>query len=277
MTQVRAPSSSVDSSGLLLPPTRRTTTPDRPRIVAVDVMRGRSSVQIVDVCGKTVPSIGHAPWNGLHLADIVMPGFIFIDTLTLGLDLYTFRAPGILQRIAVCYAAAVLLRKLVSDLSPNDTVKGALKNNSRVLLMGLLCIIINWAIMLLGPQPEGCSRGSLTPQCNVASNIDRMVFGPEHMYSPLWDPEGLLSTLPTLATVALGLACGKFIQSRPSHTELLRLVGCGLLLALSGMALGIVIPGYTQAPVMLTYALLQLGLWMWICRWLSMRGIFVTI
>ncbi|EER17846.1 hypothetical protein Pmar_PMAR023776 [Perkinsus marinus ATCC 50983] len=124
--------------------------------------------------------------------------------------------------------------------------------------MGLLCIIINWAIMLLGPQPEGCSRGSLTPQCNVASNIDRMVFGAEHMYNPLWDSEGLLSTLPTLATVALGLACGKFIQSRPSHTELLRFIGCGLLLGLCGMSLAILIPINKTL-------------------WLSMRGTFATI
>ncbi|KAF4699591.1 hypothetical protein FOZ63_017661, partial [Perkinsus olseni] len=63
-----------------------------------------------------------------------------IGSLSFGLDIYSFRAPGILQRIAICYAAGVLLRKLVLDVGDNATLLGAIKNHSRVLAVGLGCL-----------------------------------------------------------------------------------------------------------------------------------------
>ncbi|KAF4696794.1 hypothetical protein FOZ60_015720 [Perkinsus olseni] len=234
MAHDRAQSSSQSNTmRLLLRASAGPTAPAPVRVVAVDVMRGvvMSLMLIVDVCGKVVPSIGHAPWHGFHLADIVMPGFIFslheanpsrnphtgeMDTADRQPQLWPgsllFRAPGILQRIAVCYAAGVFLRKLVLDVGDNATLTGAIKNHSRVLAVGLGCIVLHWAIMLLGPQPEGCPLGSLTPECNTAGYIDRLVFGDHH------------------------------IKAQPSPRETTQLVFCGILLAVLGAGLGTFIP-----------------------------------
>lgn len=40
---------------------------------------------IVDNAGRLIPSINHSPWNGLTLADFVMPFFLFMVGVSLGL------------------------------------------------------------------------------------------------------------------------------------------------------------------------------------------------
>ncbi|KAK2980052.1 hypothetical protein RJ640_000118 [Escallonia rubra] len=57
------------------------------RLVSLDVFRGLtvSLMILVDDAGGIVPAINHSPWNGLTLADFVMPFFLFIVGLSLGL------------------------------------------------------------------------------------------------------------------------------------------------------------------------------------------------
>jgi len=40
---------------------------------------------LVDYGGSIFPIIAHAPWNGFHLADFVMPFFLFIAGISLAL------------------------------------------------------------------------------------------------------------------------------------------------------------------------------------------------
>ena len=42
-------------------------------------------MMLVDYGGSIYPSIAHAPWNGLNLADLVMPFFLFIAGLSLAI------------------------------------------------------------------------------------------------------------------------------------------------------------------------------------------------
>lgn len=53
---------------------------DKRRLLGLDVMRGiaMAVMLVVDATGEAYPTIGHAPWNGLHLADFVMPYFLLI-------------------------------------------------------------------------------------------------------------------------------------------------------------------------------------------------------
>jgi predicted acyltransferase len=57
---------------------------DGKRLMGLDVMRGitMAVMLIVDATGEAYPTIGHAPWNGLHLADFVMPYFLFISGIS---------------------------------------------------------------------------------------------------------------------------------------------------------------------------------------------------
>lgn len=57
------------------------------RVASLDVFRGLCVflMMVVDYGGSIFPAIAHAPWNGLHLADFVMPFFLFIAGLSLAI------------------------------------------------------------------------------------------------------------------------------------------------------------------------------------------------
>eukprot|EP01018_Ginkgo_biloba_P019145 Gb_12199 [translate_table: standard] len=61
--------------------------PHRPRLASLDVFRGLTVALmiLVDDAGGILPAINHSPWNGVTLADFVMPFFLFIVGVSLGL------------------------------------------------------------------------------------------------------------------------------------------------------------------------------------------------
>ncbi|WJX36318.1 hypothetical protein P8452_24212 [Trifolium repens] len=63
------------------------TLPRPPRVASVDVFRGLSVflMILVDYGGSIFPIISHSPWNGVHLADFVMPFFLFLVGISLAL------------------------------------------------------------------------------------------------------------------------------------------------------------------------------------------------
>ncbi|KAL7094172.1 hypothetical protein ACP275_11G085200 [Erythranthe tilingii] len=79
-------SSSSSSPSHRLRPKASSTQPSS-RLVSLDVFRGLTVVLmiIVDDAGGILPSINHSPWNGLTLADFVMPFFLFMVGVSLGL------------------------------------------------------------------------------------------------------------------------------------------------------------------------------------------------
>src|SRR5206468_1404381 len=104
-------------------------------------------------------------------------------------DWATIRIPGVLQRIAACY----LLASLVELAAGVRAKVGAVV----VLLLGY------WLAMTLVRFP-GHEAGDLTRQGNLAAVVDRAFLG-GHIYRPgIYDPEGLLSTIPALTTTLIG-------------------------------------------------------------------------
>src|SRR5206468_1557825 len=102
---------------------------------------------------------------------------------------------GVLQRIAVCYLVAALLF-LTTGWRTQAIVTAAL-------LLGY------WGAMTLVPVP-GYGRGNLGPEGNLAAWLDRAVLGP-HIWraARVYDPEGILSTVPAVATTLLGVLVGR--------------------------------------------------------------------
>ena len=195
----------------------------------------------------------HASWNGLTFADIVFPFFIFVLGVTipysfskridegaskkklflkvvkrtlilfaLGLfinwfstfDLATIRVMGVLQRIALCYFFSSLIFLF-------------LKPKWRVLLTVAIPIMY-WLLMVLVPVP-GYGAGVLTEEGNLAFYTDRILLG-NHLYWGTGDPEGLLSTLPAIATSLMGVLAGAYLKSeRKNRAKALNLFISGLL------------------------------------------------
>src|SRR5204862_340761 len=112
-------------------------------------------------------------------------------------DLDTQRILGVLQRVAICYLAASLIFL-------HTGVRGQL-----LWLVGLLAAY--WMMMTLIPVP-GYGPGRLDVEGNFAHYVDRLVLG-RHNYgsTKTWDPEGLVSTLPAIATSLFGLLAGQIL------------------------------------------------------------------
>jgi len=121
------------------------------------------------------------------------------------LDLSTQRWLGVLQRIAICYLVA-------SALYLTTGVREQL-----IWIASLLSIY--WLVMKFAPVP-GYGAGHLDVERNFAHYIDSLVLG-RHNYAgtKTWDPEGIVSTLPAIATTLFGVMAGHLLRLRRELSE----------------------------------------------------------
>jgi predicted acyltransferase len=247
----------------------------------------------------------HAEWHGCTPTDLVFPTFLFcagvaivpalskklangaargpllfgigkrtLWLVLIGLSLPTFglltatdgkpfeerlaglRFPGVLQRIGVCYGLAALLFVTTSERVQRRVLFGCLVGSA--LLMTCVAVPgVGW------PDLAG-------PMTTLQGWLDRAVFG-AHIYKQgPYDPEGLLSTIPALATALLGVHCGRVLQRHEQLGErigaLLRL-GCLWMLAgaVWGWFLPINKPLWTPSYALWTGGIAAAGLGL--CVW----------
>jgi predicted acyltransferase len=147
--------------------------------------------------------------------------------------LETIRILGVLQRIALAYVLGALLT-LRTSVRQQAAIAAAL-------LVGY------WALMTLVPVPgEGAIGAALLdePARTLAAWVDRAVLG-RHIYSgtKLWDPEGILSTIPAVGTVILGVLAGRWLATpRPLAERLAALFAAGALGMMAGSVWGWAFP-----------------------------------
>jgi predicted acyltransferase len=177
-----------------------------------------------------------------------------------GLGLADLRIMGVLQRIALCYLAAAAL-----FLFTSARTRLAL---SAALLLGY------WAVLMLVPVP-GAGAGQIdTPELTLAAYVDRLLLG-GHLWAGadgLWDPEGLLSTLPAIVTTLLGVEAGRLLRrgtlSPTEHAVRLLVAGAALTAvgAMWGWAFPINKALWTSSYVLLTggLACTVLGVCIWV-------------
>jgi predicted acyltransferase len=236
----------------------------------------------------------HADWHGWTPTDLIFPFFLFIvgvsvpfsfgkrlaggdsrkallahilrrSVILFGLgifmaafprfDLLNVRIMGVLQRIAVVYLFAAPAY-LYLDRKRRGVAFG-------VLLLGY------WALLTLVPVP-GYGAGDLSPEGNLGAYLDRLILG-DHLWREMWDPEGLLSTVPAIGTTLLGIFAGEWIRGGASRTRVATgLVVAGLLGLSVGSAWGLYFPInkglWTSSYVVFTAgaASLLLGTMFWI-------------
>jgi predicted acyltransferase len=229
------------------------------RIISVDIFRGLTIALmiLVNTPGTwefVYPPLRHADWHGYTPTDLVFPFFLFIvgtsivfayrnkepdagtyrkitvrtlKLIGLGLFLGAFtlsfpffrefseiRFPGVLQRIGVVFFFAAILY---------------LNANWKVILAICTAILVGyWLWLGFVPLNGELPTFDRAPN-NWANYIDLQVFG-THMYKEDYDPEGLLSTLPSIASSLLGIFTGLILISKRPRKEVLMLVlGAGML------------------------------------------------
>jgi predicted acyltransferase len=274
------------------------------RLVALDVFRGVTMAAMVIVNNPGDWShvywpLRHAQWHGWTPTDLIFPFFLFIVGVAITLsrktarwsgilrrtaiifglglflnlyprfDLDTLRIPGVLQRIALCYGiAAALFRATAGDRRRQGI---ALATAAGVLMVAY------WAVMTLVPAPGGAA-GDLSRAGNLAAWLDRTLL-PGHIYRPEYDPEGLLSTVPAVATTLVGCVTGLWITSAAPHSRKTSgLAAAGVAGVAIGYAWNAVFPInkalWTSSYVALTagLALLLLALCYWLIDVRGWRG-----
>ncbi len=219
------------------------------RLVSLDAFRGATIALMVLVNdpgdGRTTYGpLQHSAWNGWTITDVVFPSFRWIAGVALtfsmakrleagisrtklftqalrraailyafGLFLYSFpafdfstsRVLGVLQRIAICYAIG-------SAIYLTTGVRGQI-----AWIVSLLTVY--WLMMKLIPVP-GFGAGDLAVGHNLANYVDNIVLG-HHNYrqTKTWDPEGIVSTLPSIATILFGILAGHILRLKRALAE----------------------------------------------------------
>src|SRR6476659_7192596 len=219
------------------------------RLVSLDVFRGITIAGMVLVNNPgswehIYWPLEHARWEGWTPTDLVFPFFVFIVGVAIPLafarrvesggskrDLYLkiikrtliifaiglflnglpyfglaeYRIPGVLQRIAVCYFFA-------SIIFLNTKVRTQI-----AITIGLL--LFYWLLVKFVPAP-GFAAGDLTKEGSLPSFVDRVVFG-NHVWrqANVYDPEGILSTIPAIVTALIGVLTGNWLRNERSRIE----------------------------------------------------------
>jgi predicted acyltransferase len=164
------------------------------------------------------------------------------------------RFPGVLQRIALVYFATSLIVLHAGVIAQAGI--------AAVLLLGY------WGLLHWLPNPHD-PAANLTPAGNVVRVVDQAVIGSNHLYTQgkteKTDPEGLLSTLPAIATALIGYMCGLAIQSGGANWGTVRLLlTLGAVYACVGLGWDYLFPIgkklWTSSFVMLTGGLGMMGL-----------------
>ena len=217
------------------------------RLLSLDVFRGATIAGMILVNNPGDEAVAywpllHAEWNGWTPTDLIFPFFLFIVGVSMAFSfgsrlergtprlellrhvlwrgailfalgmflngfpnhyqLSAWRVYGVLQRIAVCYVISAML---------------ALWTGRRGQIVALVsCLLGYWLLMRFVPVPGfGVPTHGfplLDPDRNIVAWLDRkLLMG--HLYEVTRDPEGVLSTIPAIATSLLGLLTGEWLRS----------------------------------------------------------------
>lgn len=250
--------------------------------------------------GTVYAPLLHAEWHGWTPTDLIFPFFVFIVGVSivlsrrrqntgvilrraaviygLGLllalyprfDFSIVRLMGVLPRLALCYLAAALIHRTLDTRNRSARASagppvgfgsiGAMLGVAAALLVGY------WALLTFVPPPGGVA-GDLTPSGNLGAWLDRTILGEAHLWrqSKTWDPEGLLSTLPAIATALSGVAAGLVLTSkRPAGSKVSWLLAAGAVSTALGLAWSLEFPInknlWTSSYVLFTSGLAAMAL-----------------
>jgi predicted acyltransferase len=131
---------------------------------------------------------------------LVVIGFYLSGATIVWYNFETMRIPGVLQRIAVCY--------LITSLIFIHT------NWKQQSIIAAVLLLLYWLLMTLVPVP-GCEIATVDDKgCNLAAWLDRTILTESHMWrsAKVFDPEGILSTIPAIVTTLSGVLTGSWIS-----------------------------------------------------------------
>ncbi|RZL68135.1 MAG: DUF5009 domain-containing protein [Pedobacter sp.] len=250
--------------------------PKSQRLLSLDFFRGLTVAAMILVnnpgsWGHIYAPLEHAEWNGCTPTDLVFPFFLFIvgvsiayamgskkldpathnktilkalkralTLFSLGLflaffprnfstfnfveSLQTIRIPGVLQRIGVVFFISSVI---------------FLKSSEKTIFRTIVIILFTyWALMTFVPVPD-VGYANLEKETNLGAWLDRTILTEAHLWksAKTWDPEGILSTLPAIASGLIGVLVGVYLKRKDvdAAVKISWLFAVGVLITLAGL------------------------------------------
>jgi predicted acyltransferase len=235
------------------------------RLVSLDIFRGSTVAFMIIVNNPgswdyVYPPLRHSVWNGCTPTDLVYPFFLFIVGVSMwyslkkyghelngssflriarrtasifalglflnifpyfGRDYSTLRIMGVLQRIALAYGIGALICMTV--------------RRDYLWIITAFFLLLYWGVLVIfgGPEPYSLEG-------NFVLRVDQVIIGTNHLYNGFgtqFEPEGLLSTIPSVCTVIIGYYVGELVGKGSANGKTVlktliigaALVGLGLL------------------------------------------------
>lgn len=223
------------------------------RLLSLDILRGLTIILMIIVndpgsWNHVYAPLLHANWNGLTPTDYIFPTFIFIVGVSIVLsytkksekglsrkqlvqkilfrslkiylvglflwlwpsfDFGQIRWVGVLPRIALVFMVCAFLFLYT-------------KRKTQLIIASII-LVVYWLVMMYLPVP-GIGMPDLSePGKNWANYLDQSYL-PGYLWRKTWDPEGILSSFPAVATGLLGMMAGFILISKAElKDKLLRL------------------------------------------------------
>lgn len=209
------------------------------RLIALDVLRGLTIALMILVntpgsWSYVYPPLLHAKWHGCTPTDLVFPFFLFIVGVSMWYAFKKFDAgitkPAllkVLKRFSIMFLLGLFLNAFPKFDFENLRIMGVLQRIAVAYLIGaLLCmqfkfkqllyifgalLVGYWGVLYINDAADVFSLSD-----NLVRQIDVYLLGENHVYKGFgipFDPEGLLSCLPSVATVLLGYFSGRLITA----------------------------------------------------------------
>ena len=253
------------------------------RFPSLDVFRGMTiaGMILVNTPGSweyVYAPLRHATWNGCTPTDLVFPFFLFAVGNALSFSIPKYQALGtdkVLQKIFTRTALIFLIGLFLNwfpfvrwsegalVFKPWDSLRifGVLQRialayfgaalivhfcKPKQAFLAALSLLIGYWLLLL-------SFGDLTLEGNAVLKLDRWLLGEGHLYKGYFsavlnqniafDPEGLLSTIPAIASVIFGYLAGKYIKEKGNTYEMIsHLLLTGLVSIFIALCWNIIFP-----------------------------------
>jgi predicted acyltransferase len=204
---------------------------------AEEIFHGLYKVTGSPFWGAISNELTHPAWNGFHFYDLIFPLFLFIAGVatpySVGRELEKGKTKQqMLLRVIRRGLVLVILGIIYNnglELKPISEIRFAsvlgriglaymfaniiyLYSKQRAQIIWFFGLIIGYWLLLKFTSAPGFPRGDLSMEGNFASYIDRSIL-PGRLYLGIHDPEGLMSTIPAIATGLLGILTGSFLKT----------------------------------------------------------------
>ncbi len=229
------------------------------RLISLDVLRGITIIGMILVNAAATVHYGldkqvyglllHAPWSGLTLADLVFPAFIFMVGMSIVFSLGPVKATGgltgdVFKKISVRSFKIILIGVILSNLHYFSNFDdsffrpfGVLQRigivfffaaiiyltcSERVLAIIAAVLLVGYIGFLYLPYPDGTVDLSVKGS-NFVCWVDRwLAEGHTYVKGALgYDPEGIVSTLPTIGHALIGVLCADWLQKNKARPSLI--------------------------------------------------------